>query len=211
MKLEETAALERKQALRKMLLARRKTLDLQEWQARCAALERALLAHPIWLEARGLAAFVGVRNEPRTTFILERSLELGKQVWLPRVLGGGRMRFWPCEDLAALEPGRMGLREPAKLGEGIIAPGPEDGVDLILVPGLGFGRDGARLGFGAGHYDRALATQTGPEPILCGVCLEPFLDPVLDDDPGPRPIPMLAHDRRMDYVVSDRGVERCRV
>jgi 5-formyltetrahydrofolate cyclo-ligase len=103
----------------------------------------------------------------------------------------------------------MGLLEPPihtpGAGEGVVAPGPEHGVDLMLVPGLAFGRDGARLGFGAGHYDRALATRHADPrlqlPALCGVCLVEFVDP-----PG-GPIPMLDHDLRMNYLVSDLGVD----
>jgi 5-formyltetrahydrofolate cyclo-ligase len=196
----------RKQVLREQLLALRRSLSPAQIEARSAALAYHLLAHPLWLEARGLAAFVGVRNEPDTARILERSLAAGKVVWLPRLTGPGRMRFWPCADFSTLELGRMGLREPPIVDEGVVAPGPEHGVDLMLVPGLGFGRDGARLGLGAGHYDRALATRLdeGAElPTLCAVCFGEFLDP-FDGE-----IPMLAHDVRMHYVATEAGVERC--
>lgn len=201
----DEAALARKQNLRGQLLAQRRATPPDQLAADSRSLTEVLLAHPLWIEARGLAAFVGVRGELDTLPLLQRSLAAGKRVWLPRVLGGGRMRFWVCEDLDALERGRMGLREPPKDGPGVVAPGPEHGVDLILVPGLGFGRDGARLGFGAGHYDRALSSRDAalPMPTLCGVCPAAFVDP-----PG-GPIPMLAHDRRMDWVATPQGVERC--
>jgi 5-formyltetrahydrofolate cyclo-ligase len=97
----------------------------------------------------------------------------------------------------------VGLREPPITDEGVVAPGPEHGVDLVLVPGLGFGRDGARLGFGAGHYDRALATRHGEMPALCGVCFAEFLDPF------GAVVPMTGHDVRMHYVATDLGVEHC--
>jgi 5-formyltetrahydrofolate cyclo-ligase len=195
---------DRKQLLRAMLLERRATMPSEELLARSAALTDHLLAHPLWIEARGLTAFVGVRGELDTAPLLQRTIAAGKQLWLPRLTGPGTMAFWPCTDLARLEPGRMGLREPPRVGEGITAPGPEHGVDLILVPGLGFGRDGARIGFGKGHYDRAFAAWL-ERPIdararLCGVCLTSFLDP-----PG-GPIPMLEHDVRMDYLATDEGV-----
>ncbi len=195
----------RKQQLRATLLELRATMPDPERLARSHALTDHLLAHPIFLEARGLAAFVGVlRGEVDTMPLLQRSLDAGKTVWLPRLTGPGRMAFWPCSDLSQLETGRMGLREPPIVGEGVPAPGPEHGVDLIVVPGLGFDRGGARIGFGAGHYDRAFADWLD-RPMhararLCGVCPAPFMDP-----PG-GPIPMLEHDLRMDYVVTDEGV-----
>jgi 5-formyltetrahydrofolate cyclo-ligase len=195
---------ERKQQLRATLLERRAAMPRAELLDRSIALTEHLLAHPLWIEARGLTAFVGVRGEVDTEPLLQRSLGAGKQVWLPRLTGRGTLAFWPCTDLTQLEPGRMGLREPPIIGAGITTPGPEHGVDLILVPGLGFGRDGARIGFGAGYYDRAFAAWLH-RPIherapLCGVCLTSFVDP-----PG-GPIPMLEHDLRMDYLATDEGV-----
>lgn len=204
-----SSELEHKQALRNQLLARRRGLSPERLAQGSQLLTTKLVAHPLWTGARGFAAFVGVRGEVDTRALLERGLAAGKRVWLPRLTGPGRMRFWPCDDLSCLEPGRMGLLEPPihtpGAGEGVVAPGPEHGVDLILVPGLGFGRDGARIGFGAGHYDRALATRLGDAqlelPPLCGVSLVEFVDP-----PGGA-IPMLEHDLRMAYLASDEGVE----
>jgi 5-formyltetrahydrofolate cyclo-ligase len=199
-----TAPHERKQQLRTMLLERRAAMPRAELLERSTALTDRLLAHPLWRDARGLAAFVGVRGEVHTEPLLQRSLDAGKQVWLPRLTGRGTLAFWPITDLAVLEPGRMGLREPPIVGAGITTPGPEHGVDLILVPGLGFGRDGARIGFGAGYYDRAFAAWLD-RPIhararLCGVCLMSFVDPLGG------PIPMLEHDLRMDDLATDEGV-----
>lgn len=191
-----------KQALRKQLLELRRGLTRIE--ARSAALTLHLLEHPLWNSARGIAAFVGVRNEPDTAELLELSLAAGKTVWLPRLIGPGRMAFWPCTDFSKLEPGKMGLREPPIVDEGVVAPGPEHGVDLVLVPGLGFGRDGARIGFGVGHYDRAFGTRVGGVmPILCAVCFSEFLDPFGQE------VPMESHDLRMHYVATELGVERC--
>ncbi|WP_181198465.1 5-formyltetrahydrofolate cyclo-ligase [Enhygromyxa salina] len=198
---------DRKQSLRAELLGLRRSMPRAQLEIVSGALTRELAEHPLWLGARGIAAFVGVRGEVDTRPLLERCLGAGKSVWLPRLTGPGRMRFWPCVDLDRLERGAMGLLEPPIHGPGELAPGPERGVDLILVPGLGFGRDGARLGFGAGHYDRALATRHGDPsltmPTLCGVCPVAFVDP-----PG-GPIPMLGHDLAMDYLATDAGVERC--
>lgn len=194
-----------KRALRARLLARRGAQEPAAVAAASSALRHNLLTHPAWLGARGLAAFVGVRGEAHTRPLLHATLEAGKRLWLPRVLGGGHMRFWPVDDLSTLVEGRMGLLEPPGLDPslGRPAPGPEDGVDLVLVPGLGFDRHGGRIGFGAGHYDRAFGErlrQGLPMPTLCGLCLHDFLDP-----DGER-IPMAAHDLRMAMVVSDQAV-----
>ena len=117
-----------KQALRKTLLDIRAAMSRDELVARSAALTEHLLAHPLWLEARGVAAFVGVlRGEVVTMPLLERTLAAGKRLWLPRLTTPGHMAFWACDDLATLETRRMGLREPPIVGEGALMPGPEEG------------------------------------------------------------------------------------
>jgi 5,10-methenyltetrahydrofolate synthetase len=71
---------------------------------------------------------------------------------------------------------------------------PEE-VGVILVPGLAFGRNGARLGRGAGFYDRFLNAH--PHALRAGVA---FSDQVLDS------LPEDPHDQRMDIVLTDAGM-----
>ncbi len=65
-------------------------------------------------------------------------------------------------------------------------------MDLIVLPGAAFTRDGKRLGYGGGFYDTLLA---GPAAgvSLAGVC---FPCQLLDD------LPMEAHDRHVDMVIT---------
>ena len=86
--------------------------------------------------------------------------------------------------MASLKPqGRWGIREPAQDGELLTAAqllSPAVGLDLIFVPALGFGADGARLGNGGGFYDRTFgphgAVPLGSGPRVVGVCFAEELD-----------------------------------
>jgi len=200
----DDAPVQAKRALRGRLLAMRRAQDPAAVAAASLRLSEELKAHSSWREARGLAAFVGVRGEADTRPLLQATLAAGKALWLPKVLGGGRMAFALVDDLAALVEGRMGLLEPAQVDEALAAPGPERGVDLVLVPGLAFDSRGGRIGFGAGHYDRAYdprrrAAAGLAMPTLCGLCLRAFIEPE-------GPVPMADHDLRMDLIASDAGV-----
>ena len=86
---------------------------------------------------------------------------------------------------------RFGIREPT---------GPEvepAAIDLVLVPGVAFDRSGRRLGYGAGYYDQFL-TRVSPGTPLVGTC---FAIQIADR------VPSEPHDRHVDVVVTERGLE----
>ena len=83
--------------------------------------------------------------------------------------------------------GAFGITEPK---DGLEEVAVEE-VDVFLCPGLGFDRNGGRLGRGRGFYDRVLK-QAKPEAVKIGVC---FSFQIVED------IVMEAHDIRMDGVV----------
>ena len=71
-------------------------------------------------------------------------------------------------------------------------------LDLVLVPGVAFTRDGRRLGRGKGHFDRFLP-KLRPDCFKCGVCHDFQL---LDD------LPTEPHDVPLDAVLTPSGVYR---
>lgn len=144
--------------------ALRKELDLH---AIGAAMARQLFALPAWQQAGTVFCFVSMRDEPDTTAILQQALASGKRLCVPRCLPGsdGRMELVEIASLNDLQPGRYGILEPC--GGRTIAT-LEPGA-LALIPCLAVDKQGARLGRGAGYYDRFLARfgQTGPKFLLC--------------------------------------------
>lgn len=115
----------------------------------------------------------------------------------PRVLEDGDMVFCAVRTLADLAPGRYGILAPDD--DAPIVPRHE--IALAFVPGLAFAKDGARLGYGGGYYDRYFADARQPSPVRVGVCFrEQFVDR-LPRDP---------HDVRMHAVLTDGGVFDCR-
>jgi len=196
-----------KAALRVALLQRRQGRDPEANASRSAALLGHLVRHPLWRQARGVAAFVGVRGEPDTWGLLAATLAEGKRLWLPRMEGKpSEIAFVPVQDLRELAPGRFGLLEPRpRDGQATFkSPTPSTGVDLVLVPGLAFGRNGARIGFGKGHYDRALAPiRHLGAPLRIGLCFADDLDPQLGK------IPTDELDVPVHWVATPDGVHHC--
>jgi 5-formyltetrahydrofolate cyclo-ligase len=147
----------RKAALRAELLA---VLDgISDSDRRRQENEAAsrLVREACWREARWLFAYLPMPREFNIEPLLKEALAEGRRLALPRI-AGKEMFFHQVPDLArewVLHP--FGMREPDPRLPGI---GPEElphGEVLVLVPGLGFGPDGSRLGYGGGFYDRFLS------------------------------------------------------
>lgn len=90
---------------------------------------------------------------------------------------------------------RFGMHQPLDAGEVV----PIHEIDMFLVPGLAFGRDGRRLGRGGGHYDRVLA-RSRPDSPAVGVTVEARVVDLVPEE---------GHDLRVEWLATERGVIEC--
>jgi 5-formyltetrahydrofolate cyclo-ligase len=147
-------------------------------------LETFLAARP----PGGLAAFAAMPEE-----IDLRPLVAGsRHRWhFPRIVDD-RLHFHAVREPGQLVPDNRGIdTPPADLPESAI-----ETLDLILVPGLGFGRDGSRLGRGKGFYDRALATARAGVPLVAIAFDEQIVDAV----------PTGSHDLPVTHLLTPTGL-----
>ncbi len=184
-----------KAALRRETLARRDALD-PGVRARLASIALSrVTALSAYRRARAVLAYASFGSEFDTRLFLRDVLASGRLLALPRVdRAARRLALHEVRDLdAELQPGTSGIPEPDSARCRSVAPGE---IDFILVPGLVFDRDGGRIGYGAGYYDRLLAAWPAPVPPLVAAAFEVQLVPA---------VPMLAGDRRVDLVVTESG------
>ena len=143
----------RKQSLREELTARRKAMTPELIDNRGLKVQARFLATPYYQKARTVALYAPIRGEVPTRDILIAALQDEKIVCYPLSHVHGRiLSFRAIKSESELEPGRLGVREPTNAAELI----PVDQIDLFVVPGLGFTKDGKRLGRGGGYYDATL-------------------------------------------------------
>ncbi len=184
---------EKKQALRKELQEARKSLS-QEYQNQAdEAIAQALLALPSCAKAQTIFCYVSMKGEPATLAILESLLEAGKRVAVPLCIGPGVMEAIEIHSLEDLRPGAYGILEPPAATEDMPALEPE-AFDFAVIPCVSCGKDGKRLGHGAGYYDRFLECCRA---TTCALCYEELLR---------ENIPTAAHDRAMDMVLTEKDL-----
>lgn len=182
--------MQEKAALRRELLAQRDAVPQREEKSR--AVGDGVLALPAYQKARQVLLYLSKGSEVDTWEVFARAVAEGKEVYAPRCLDGeGTMGFFQVTSPQELLQGRFGLWEPDPRH---CAPWRRREGALCLVPGIAFDRQGYRLGYGKGYYDRFLAGFSGTAAGLC------FRELALERLPrGPQ-------DRRVDVLVTEAGV-----
>lgn len=178
------------------MLERRQVMTADELAGAGDALLRLLLTIPAFRAARRVACFLSLPDELPTGGIIRHCYGEGQSVCVPAWRTESRAYdFAALEPGAHLVPGRMRVPEPEEKRWVAV-----DTIDTLLVPGLAFDRQGGRLGFGAGHYDRLLA-RCRPDSVSIALAC--------DWQVLPR-VPQAAHDVRMDWIVTDLRHLDCR-
>ena len=177
-----------KKSLRERCKALRLAISPEEKAAADAAILHTVTAHSSFLDADLLLCFFPVRGEVDLTPITEIAKKRGVPVAFPRCEGTD-MRFHTVENLDELAAGRFGIPTPRATAP-LAFPTERT---LCLLPGLAAGRDGSRLGYGGGFYDRFLDT-------FGGITLFPIYERLVFPT-----LPTEKTDRSVDHLITEKG------
>ena len=139
--------------------------------------------------AQSIFIYVSVADEVDTYEIIKKSLELGKDVYVPYITDADNalmtaVRVYSLDDLGVGE-----FNIPTSRNVKFI-----ENPDLTIVPGLGFDRNKHRLGYGGGYYDRYLNTN---KTTSIGF----FASDVEVDQ-----IPTNEFDHKLDYIITEKEI-----
>ncbi len=197
----DTELFERKNAMRRAAYdARNAQADKDLLSEQAVA---RLLELPQYQSATTVMWYIDCRSELRTQHALPRALESEKRIVVPYCTvdenGDNKLGLWRLDSMSELVVGKWKILEPPResWGDPRKEVQPHD-LDFVIVPGVGFSREGARMGNGQGYYDRLL-DQVRESCVLAALCYESQL---FDDlIVGP-------HDVFMDLVITERAVYR---
>jgi len=140
-----------KKILRKEILTKRKSMDIAEKEEMDKKIFDKFYESKYYREAKNIFIYISYDSEINTRGIINKALIDNKKIFVPRT--EFKTRLMDAVEITSLDnlvESEYGILEPS-LEEPHIDP---SGLDLIVVPGVAFDRNGGRMGYGAGFYDR---------------------------------------------------------
>ena len=173
-----------KSNLRKILLERRNSLSYDFIKIASKQIHGKLKQVEVFAKASNIGAYFPIGNEVRTQDIMQEILGNGKKLCLPRVIGES-LSFRQISGFEDLEKSSFSVMEPKEECPVL------DEIDVVLVPTVGITRNGVRLGYGHGYYDRFLSnTNTNTISLI-------FSKQIV------KSIPFMENDIKVDWIVTE--------
>lgn len=201
---------EEKYQVRKMVLTLLKKQEESERIAKSKVIEEELFSLPEFIQARCVMFYVSYDGEVETGAMIKRARQMGKKVAVPVIRATkGKEKQLTASLLTngdnKLSPGYYGILQPKEEDMVEISLDPSskrdrkayplglDDIDLVVVPGVAFDRDGNRVGRGKGYYDKFLKSLREKGIPAVGIA---FDFQVVDH------IPTLSHDLPVEKLIT---------
>jgi 5-formyltetrahydrofolate cyclo-ligase len=188
-----------KPTIRKKIIALRERLLPETHVLHCQSITERLLTFPKAQQANVLLSYMSFGAEFNTQFWMSQLLTNRKKLLLPKVnlLTMQLDLYWVHDLKSQIEVGYRGIFEP--IVERCERLNSLNEVEFILLPGVAFTREGSRLGYGGGFYDKLLANITH-QPTLAAAAFELQIAPF---------IPQEATDVKVNWIMTEQGIIDC--
>lgn len=181
-----------KNQLKESMLEKRNVVSKQEIFEKSSLIKGNLFNLEHYKTSKTVMFFVSFNSEVNTHDMIKEALK-NKIVIVPKIINK-EIEPSVIIDIDSLLPSeRFGILEPIEVMK--IA---YKNIDLVLVPGIVFDKEGHRIGYGFGYYDKFL--KKVPKAIKIGLA---FDFQVIDK------IPREMHDVSVDMIVTDKKVLEC--
>jgi 5-formyltetrahydrofolate cyclo-ligase len=188
-----------KRLLRTQLKSTRKRVEPTDYDHWSNQLSNQLIAFIQTTKAREVKGFIPYAGEPNIWPFIHYCWEHSISYIVPKCEQETSKMYW------------YKLDQQEQLMQGaysILEPNPEYCIqvltepDLVLVPGLAYTKQGERLGYGGGYYDRYYEQANNDVKDWIGIAFDLFIL---------KHIPTEAHDFKCNYIVTNAGVIDCKV
>ena len=151
-----------KKALRALIRQKKREMTAEQIAEKSERLCRMFLETEAYRQAKTVYGYFPYNQEVRTEPVLRQVLADGKGLAVPKIIDN-KMYFICLQDLDRVAAGYAGIPEPLEDG-----PVAADKTALVLMPGIAFDKQGYRVGYGGGFYDKFLEEEPDhPTIALC--------------------------------------------
>lgn len=186
-----------KKTLRTNILEKRSLLNKKEIKDKSQSIMNSLLNLDAYKNAQRIMTFVSMEKEVDTHPLIQQIISHNKSVVVPITVNKTKeLLLSDLFSLSELEIGDYDIEIPKTEFTRLVDP---KTVDLILVPGLAFAKDGHRVGYGGGYYDRFLEKIDKSVPKI-GIA---FDLQIVDK------VPVEPFDIGVDLIITEKRILNC--
>lgn len=185
-----------KKKVRDITIKNRNNLNLVERNNMDNLILDKLLKSEIYKESINIFTFINYGSEVQTKSFISKAIEDGKKVFVPKTVKGTRdMKAVEISSLENLRPDNWGILEP-KTFDGEVD---KQLLDLIIVPGVAFDRNGNRIGYGGGYYDRYFSNlNSAIKKVALAYDMQVVKYLVSEE-----------HDMKVDFIITEKEIIEC--
>lgn len=186
---------EDKKITRKTMLLSLSKVDETERIEVSNQIQKHLFESDLWKNAQTVGVYLSVGHEWDTREIVGRAFEEGRTVVIPKTIPATKeLVFYRITNFDQTVIGHFDLEEP---DTGMTEAVKKDAIDLLIVPGVAFTKNGYRIGVGGGYYDRFLADFINPTVSL------------LHSNQLINIFPIESFDIPVNYLITEKGLIDC--
>ena len=184
----------KKEGIRKRILYLRNSQSPYRAITNSYRIKERLFRSSEFIRANTILFYVPTKDEVETKNMIKDALKLGKRIVVPiSDVKNKKLILSELKNLNELEPGAFNILEPKKEFFRPVSP---DDIDLVIIPGVAFDKDGDRIGYGMGFYDRFLRSMKKNIPVVALA----YEFQIVDD------IPVDDTDVTVDKVVTEERI-----
>lgn len=184
-----------KSSIRETVRKRRDSMTAADVETKSKEIAEKLMALEEYRKAKAVMFYAAKGNEVQTREMIKAAIKEGKKVLLPvtnmekKEIEAAVIEHYDRD----LKKGAYGIMEPKEKSDVN-----EKLIDAVVLPGVAFDRQGHRLGYGLGYYDKLLRRLTNAAKIGLAYDFQ-----IVDK------LPRESHDERMGLIVTESSVIRC--
>lgn len=180
-----------KRELRKHFIEKRNKFTKEEISEKSLYIQNIFLNSKLYKESKIICCYIDYNNEVKTDYIIKKSLEDRKKVYVPKILKNNEMEFFLIDSDSKFVENKYKIKEPNGCTQKFQSM---DFPSVFLVPGVAFSRYKYRIGYGGGFYDKWI--EKNPKNIYIGLSYEMQIIDKFNEN---------IYDKKVDYIITEKG------